>query len=51
MKKKQAMYKVEMDKRIIEKKLMCGEMCEKDLEDYLDDLPDLADNAENIIID
>ena len=51
MKKKQVMNKGEMDKRIIDKKLLCGEMSEKDLENYLKDLPDLSDNAEEIIID
>ncbi len=51
MKKKQVMYKGEMDRRIIDKKLLCGEMSEKELETYLKDLPDLSDQAEEIIIE
>lgn len=51
MKKKKVMYKGETDKRIIEKKLMGGEISEKELESYLKELPDLANNAEEIVIE
>jgi len=42
------MLKEDMDKRILEKKLMCGELCDKDLESYLKDLPDVSALAEEI---
>lgn len=51
MKKKRVIVKNEFDKRIIEKKLMAGEMSEKDIESYLRELPDLAENAEEIVIE
>ena len=51
MKKKAVMFQEDLDRRILDKKLMGGELCEKDLELYLKELPDLADNAEEIVIE
>ena len=51
MKKKQVMIKGELDKRIIDKKIMGGEISEKELETYLKELPDLASYAEEIVIE
>jgi len=51
MKKKQVMIKGEIDKRIIEKKIMGGEISEKELENFLKELPDLANYAEEIVIE
>ncbi|MBE9546048.1 MAG: hypothetical protein IMF10_00965 [Proteobacteria bacterium] len=47
--KKKAVYDVTLDKRIIEKKILSGKIAEKDLEKYLAGLPDVADNAEEVI--
>ncbi|GAJ02817.1 unnamed protein product [marine sediment metagenome] len=49
--KKKVGYDGDLDKRIIEKKLFKGNISEKDLEDYFAQLPDVSDNAEEIIID
>jgi hypothetical protein len=51
MKRKHTQYDGDLDKRVIEKKLIEGEISEKDLEEYLAQLPDLSDNAEEIIVD
>ena len=51
MDKKKFEYDDNMDKRIIEKKILSGEIAEKDLGKYLGELPDVSDNAEEIIID
>jgi hypothetical protein len=44
-------FRGDIDKRIIEKKVMGGEISERELESYLTDLPDLAENAEEIVIE
>ena len=49
--KKKFEYNGTLDKRIIEKKILSGKLAEKDLEKYLAELPDVSDNAEEIIID
>ena len=49
--KKKVGYDGNLDKRIIEKKLSKRTVSEKDLEGYLAQLPDVSDNAEEIIID
>ena len=51
MKKKHNEYNGNTDKRIIEKKLSKRTTSDKDLEGYLAQLPDVSDNAEEIIID
>jgi hypothetical protein len=38
----------ETDKRVIEKKIMGGEISEEELGKYLRDLPDVSDHAEEI---
>ncbi len=50
-KKKKEMYEGEMDKRIIEKKLMMGFLTESELESYLKSLPDLSSSVEEIKVD
>lgn len=35
-----------LDRRIISRKLLLGEISEKDLQSFLKKLPDVADNAE-----
>jgi hypothetical protein len=40
----------EMDRRIIERKLLRGQISEKELKKYLSKLPDVADNAERVVI-
>ncbi|HPL63870.1 MAG: hypothetical protein PHG91_00125 [Syntrophales bacterium] len=44
-------YTGETDKRIIEKKIMGGELSEEDLRKYLRDLPDVSEYAEEITSD
>jgi hypothetical protein len=39
-----------LDKRIIEKQLSKGKISEKDLKEYLAQLPDVSDNAEEVVI-
>lgn len=51
MERKHVRYDGDIDKRIIEKKLLKGEITEKDLEEYLAQLPDVSDNAEEVWID
>jgi len=51
MDKKKVGYNGDLDKRIIGKTLLKGKISEKDLEEYLAQLPDVSDNAEEIIID
>ncbi len=41
----------EMDRRIIERKLMNGRMSEKELKKYLSKLPDVSENAEEVLIE
>ncbi len=50
-KKKKDIYNGEMDKRIIEKKMLTGRMSKKELESYLKSLPDLSSNVEEIKIE
>ncbi len=50
-KKKKEMYEGEMDKRIIEKKMLMGFLSESDLETYLKSLPDLSSSFDEIKID
>lgn len=39
------------DKRIIQKKILQGEMTEQDIRDYLESLPDLMDKSEEILLE
>jgi hypothetical protein len=39
------------DKRILSRKLMQGEISEKDLQSLLKKLPDVAENAEEVSLD
>jgi hypothetical protein len=48
---KKKKYEGEMDKRIIEKKLMMGFLTEGELESYLKSLPDLSSSVEEIKVD
>ncbi len=50
-KKKKDIYNGEMDKRIIEKKMLTGRMSKKELESYLKSLPDLSANVEEVKIE
>ncbi len=50
-KKKKEMYEGEMDKRIIEKKLLSGFLTENELESYLKSLPDLSSLVEEMKVD
>ncbi len=49
--KKKIVYDGDLDKRMIEKKLTKGDIAENDLEKYLAGLPDVSDNAEEVIIE
>ncbi|MFB3925895.1 MAG: hypothetical protein ACE14T_07550 [Syntrophales bacterium] len=49
--KKLLLYKGEIDKRIIEKKILGGEISDEELNKYLAELPDMSDHAEEIIIE
>jgi hypothetical protein len=40
-----------LDRRIISRKLSLGEISEKDLQSFLKKLPDVADNAEEVYPD
>jgi hypothetical protein len=40
-----------MDKRLIEQKLLRGQMIERELSDYIEALPDVAENAEEVIVE
>ncbi len=51
MKKKKEIYDGDLDKRIIEKKLLTGQLTERELEDYLKSLPDLSSVAEELKIE
>jgi len=42
---------ISKDKRILSRKLMQGEISEKDLQSLLKKLPDVADNAEEVVLD
>jgi hypothetical protein len=44
-------FKMEMDRRFIEKRLLRKQTTEKDLAAYLAALPDVSKNAEEIVID
>jgi hypothetical protein len=41
----------EIDKRIIEKMIQTGTITEEEIKTYLDSLPDVSDNAEEVVID
>lgn len=49
MSKKKVAYDGNLDKRIIEKKMLGGEIAEKNLKKYFAGLPDVSDNAEEVI--
>ena len=51
MTKEDAVVRGEMDRRIIERKLLGGRLSEKELKKYLSKLPDVSDNAEEIIVE
>lgn len=40
-----------MDKRIIEKMIQAGNITEEEIKTYLESLPDLSENAEEIIVE
>lgn len=42
---------VSLDKRIIEKQLSKGTISEKNLKEYFAQLPDVSDNAKEVVID
>ena len=51
MNKKTIPYEGNPDKRIIQLRLLKGEITEADLTDYLAALPDVSQNAEEIVVD
>lgn len=51
MTKEETGIRAEMDRRIIERNLLGGRMSEKELKKYLSKLPDVSDNAEEVIIE
>lgn len=50
MNKKPVVYQGNLDKRIIQKRILCGEIKAADLAGYLETLPDVAENAEEIAV-
>lgn len=40
-----------MDKRIIERMIQTGTITAEEIQKYLEDLPDMSENAEEIIVD
>ena len=40
-----------MDKRIIEKMIQAGNITEEEIKTYLESLPDLSENVEEIIVE
>jgi len=50
-KKKEPLDDKIIDKRVIEKKLRTGDITEEQLNEYLDKLPDVSDNAEEFVIE
>jgi hypothetical protein len=42
---------LDLDKRILSRKVLLGEVSEKDLHSLLKKLPDVADNAEEVSLD
>jgi hypothetical protein len=47
---KSVLYEGNPDKRIIQKRILNGEITEENLKDYLGSLPDLSYNAEEIAV-
>ena len=43
-------YEGSMDIRILQKRILSGEIPEETLKDYLNSLPDVSDNAEEITV-
>ncbi|MDD5712894.1 MAG: hypothetical protein PHY31_09100 [Smithellaceae bacterium] len=50
MDKKKSDCRDDRDRRIVAQKILRGEMAEKDLREYLSDLPDCSENAETISV-
>ena len=50
MKKKEAEHEAVLDKRVVEQKIMKGEITEESLKKYLKSLPDVSGNAEEIVV-
>lgn len=48
--KEQDVRPKELDKRLLETKLLRGQMTEEQLEEHLKILPDVSENAEEIIV-
>jgi len=51
MTKEETLIRGEMDRRVIERKLLGGQLSEKELKKYLSKLPDVSDNAEEVVIE
>jgi hypothetical protein len=51
MSKKVNAESISYDKRLISRKLLLGEISEKDLQNLLKKLPDVADNAEEVTLE
>ncbi|MBN2515127.1 MAG: hypothetical protein JXC33_03735 [Deltaproteobacteria bacterium] len=51
MEKKIILDEKTMDKRIIEKMIQAGNITEEEIKTYLESLPDLSENAEEIIVE
>ncbi|MBN1474238.1 MAG: hypothetical protein JW914_06460 [Syntrophaceae bacterium] len=51
MSKKTNTETLQQDKRILSRRLLGGEISEKDMQSFLRKIPDVAENAEEITID
>ncbi|MFH1081042.1 MAG: hypothetical protein V1766_12435 [Pseudomonadota bacterium] len=50
MSKEQNAIREETDRRLLENKLLRGQISEKQLAKYLETLPDVSENAEEVVI-
>lgn len=50
MNKKQTQYEGNPDKRIIQRRILTGDIAEEDLKGYQASLPDVSENAEEITV-
>lgn len=51
MSKKSNTEVLQQDRRIISRRVLAGEISDKDMQSYLKKLPDITENAEEITID
>ena len=50
MPKEQIAIREETDRRLVENKISRGQMSEKQLAEYLETLPDVSENAEEVVV-